>query len=237
MTNQQLLSCLDFTNLAVDLPVQTIDDLCQKAQTYQVAAVCVQKQYIRHCSEILGDSSVLVASVFSFPEGDQPLKIIMQDIDRSLADGVNECDIVIPLKTLASIHDISHFQDTITTFVESLRSTFPRENATLKFILATDVLQTKDKIQAATKAVVEGGGDFVKTCTGQHGGGATLQVLQWMLDTIQTNNSQIGLKASGGVKTVAFAKDLFQLVQSYHQQPLTVQQFRIGASSLLDELV
>lgn len=232
-----LAEFLDLTDLSKDLSASDCQALCEKAQRYGVAAVCVQPVWVRHCSEYLDTSDVLVATVFNFPNGDLPLPQILPMIDQAISDGANECDIVIPLKQLAFISDMNEYQDRVSDFVDKIRCAFPSTQTTLKCIIATDVLKSQKMIQAATEGVINGGADFVKTCTGQHGGGATIEAIRWMLETIKKQNSAIGLKASGGIKTVAFANEIFNLVQSQHDYPLTPQHFRIGTSSLLDNII
>jgi deoxyribose-phosphate aldolase len=94
----------------------------------------------------------------------------------------------------------------------------------LKVIIETCLLSEQEKT-AACRLAVRGGADFVKTSTGFSKGGATIEDVQLMRRTV---GPDVGVKASGGIRTLAALK-----------QMLAAGATRIGASasvSIINEL-
>ncbi|MFI4938147.1 MAG: deoxyribose-phosphate aldolase [Candidatus Berkiellales bacterium] len=234
---QEVIQFIDLTNLSNDLNQTDLITLCEKSHSkaYKVAAICVEKQYVSFCKKYLSSSGIPIASVFNFPNGDQEISKIQDDISECIAKGVDELDIVIPIKNLMQTDDVNQFKEIIVSFATEIRNFVP--NKILKFIISTDVLQKISLIQAATEAVILAKADFVKTCTGKNGGGVTLEALQNMLDVIKNMKSNIGIKASGGIRNVQFAAEIYNLVKKSRGEELTPKNFRLGASGLLDDLL
>lgn len=236
-TCSDLIQFIDLTNLSNEMSEKALVELCNKCQskTYKVAALCVEKEYVGFCKKHLSSSDILVASVFNFPNGDQEISVILEDISKALSEGVDELDVVIPIEKLKEIHDINQFKEIILSFCTEIRNF--ATNKKIKFIISTDVLKSPARIQAATEAVILAKGDFVKTCTGKNGAGVTLEALQSILDVIKNMKSNIGVKASGGIKHYKFAGEIYNIVKSVYEKELTSENFRLGASSLLDDLL
>ena len=131
------------------------------------------------------------------------------------------------------IDDLGQFQDIITEFVATIKNHAPN---ILKMIISTDVLNDSKRIKAASIAVIQGGADFIKTCTGKTGNGITLEAWRDILDVVKAQDKIIGVKASGGVKTPDFALKIANMAQESYKTKLTPRLFRIGASGLIDEL-
>jgi deoxyribose-phosphate aldolase len=235
-TYNDLIQFIDLTNLSDDIPETELVELCNKCESrnYKVAALCIEKKYIKFCKQYLSSSDILIASVFNFPNGDQDISEIFDDVSNALSQGVDELDIVIPIKKLKEIDDVNDFKDVILSFASEMRSFVP--NNVLKFIISTDVLKQPSLIQAATEAVILAKGDFVKTCTGKNGAGVTLEALQVMLEVIKNYGGTIGIKASGGIKNFEFAGEIYRKTKKTYNNELTSKLFRLGASSLLDDL-
>lgn len=236
-TYNDLIQFIDFTNLANEISEKELVELCKKCQSnsYQVAALCIEQKYVKFCKQYLSSSSISIATVFNFPNGDEEMPKILEDISRSLSHGVDELDVVIPIEKLKEIDDVNHFKEAILYFATEIRSLAPTNR--LKFIISTDVLKKSSLIQAATEAIILAKGDFVKTCTGKNGAGVTLDALQCILDAIKSMESTIGIKASGGIKNFKFAGEIYGKIKKGYEKPLTAETFRLGASSLLDDLL
>lgn len=236
-TYHDLIRFIDLTNLSNDLTEKELVELCNKCESknYKVAALCIEKKYIKFCKQCISSSDMLIASVFNFPNGDQEISEIFDDISKALAQGVDELDVVIPIKKLKELDDVNDFKDVILSFASEIRGFVP--NNLLKFIISTDVLKHPSLIQAATEAVILAKGDFVKTCTGKNGAGVTLEALQCMLDVIKNKGCNIGIKASGGIKNFEFAGEIYRKTKTTYNNQLTSKLFRLGASSLLDDLL
>lgn len=233
-----LLGFLDYTNLETDLSPIALSEFLKKASTanYHVAAVCVAPAYIHQAKEHLSHTPVKIASVFNFPYGTDGLVDIQDSIRYAIKEGVDECDLVIPFNLLKNASTPTQYKTIIGDFVEEVRSCCIQH--VLKVIISTDVLMQPELIQAASEAVIEGGANFIKTCTGKTGAGVTPKAVSTILNVIKTSKRPIGIKVSGGIKTLAAATDYYQQVQAiYKDKPLSPSQFRIGASQLLEEIL
>lgn len=231
---QPLFSYLDLTLLSEPLTEDQLLSLCEKGVApYKVAALCVPPAAVAFCRHCLNDSEVKIASVFNFPNGNQGMTTIKQAIEKALIAGVDELDVVIPFSKLDALTDLNSFTKIIRKFVAELKKTAP-ENL-LKVIIGTDILREPGLIQAACYGALEGGGDFIKTCTGK-GPGVTLAALTEIAKVIRLEQSSIGVKVSGGIKTPLFAYQLFNKAEELLPFPLGKHNFRIGASGLYDML-
>ena len=111
--------------------------------------------------------------------------------------------------------------------------------AHLKVILETCELPDENAIRRACRVALEAGTDFLKTSTGKGRHGATLDHTRILLEEASawrsTTGTTIGVKAAGGIRTTAEATAYLELAESYYDS-VDASVFRIGASSLLDEL-
>ena len=116
------------------------------------------------------------------------------------------------------------------------------KDAHLKVILATGELQNDENIYKASWAAILAGADFIKTSTGKETVNATLEVTYIMLKAIEKyykeSGKKVGFKPAGGIKTVEEALEFIALVKNVlGDEWLTPELFRIGASSLLDNVI
>src|SRR5918998_1753974 len=114
--------------------------------------------------------------------------------------------------------------------------------AHVKVIVEADELGGYDHVRHATLLAMEGGADFVKTSTGKVGKGATpaatLVMLEAVRDYAWRTGRAVGMKAAGGVRTSKQAIHQLVLVkETLGDDWLTPDRFRIGASSLLNDLL
>jgi deoxyribose-phosphate aldolase len=89
---------------------------------------------------------------------------------------------------------------------------------------------------------MEAGADFIKTSTGKASSGATpgvtLVMLEAIRDYVERTGRPVGMKAAGGVSTSKAALHRLVLVkETLGGEWLTPDRFRIGASSLLNDLL
>lgn len=108
----------------------------------------------------------------------------------------------------------------------------------LKVILETGMLLSPGAIAEASRLSIEGGADFLKTSTGKTAVSATPDAAEIMLATIRESGRAVGLKVSGGVRTLADAALYLDLAdRAMGAGWATPETFRIGASALYDALV
>jgi deoxyribose-phosphate aldolase len=99
-------------------------------------------------------------------------------------------------------------------------------------------LQDPKLIEAASRIAIEAGADFIKTSTGKTPVSATPEAAEIMLNAIKASGRPVGLKPSGGIRTLADAKIYLDLADRIMGQGwATPKTFRIGASSVYDTLI
>jgi deoxyribose-phosphate aldolase len=233
-TAQRALRSLDLTDLTETCTDQAIDALCKKALDPRgpVAAVCVWPQFVKRAQEGLKGSSVRIATVVNFPAGGEDVGRVTDDVQEALSDGANEIDLVLPYEAVRR-GDLA----AATEVVEAVREMID-QNRLLKVILETGELKDAALIETASRIAIEAGADFIKTSTGKTPVSATPEAAEIMLNAIKASGRPVGLKPSGGIRTVADAKIYLDLADRILGQGwATPQTFRIGASSVYDALI
>jgi deoxyribose-phosphate aldolase len=231
---RRILRCLDLTDLSETCSEHGTAALCAKALTPQgpVAAVCVWPQMVSLANAGVQGSSVRVATVVNFPGGEDDLERVCDDIEEALGDGATEIDCVLPYKAFLR-GDISGVRE----FLAGVRDVVDGGRA-LKVILETGALADARTVEAASRLAIEAGADFLKTSTGKSPIGATPQAAEVMLEVIRASERPVGLKASGGIRTLAEARTYLDLADRLMGQGwATPATFRIGASGLFEVLI
>ena len=181
-------------------------------------------------------SGVKVASVATaFPSGQSPLDVKLADVRDAVSFGADEVDMVIDRGAFLSGRYAKVF-DEIVQVKEACGE------AHLKVILEVAELGTYDNVRRASLLAMAAGADFVKTSTGKLPGAATLPVQLVMLEAIrdvyEETGRKVGMKPAGGVRT---SKNAIQYLVQVHEtlgpEWLTPDLYRIGASSLLNDVL
>lgn len=231
---QRALRCLDLTDLTDTCTDQAIDALCARAQDPRgpVAAVCVWPQFVVRAREALRGSPVRIATVVNFPAGGEDVERVTDDVREALSDGANEIDLVLPYEALRR-------GDTAVAseMVEAVREVVD-QGRSLKVILETGMLTEPALIEAASRLAIDAGADFIKTSTGKTPVSATPEAAEIMLHAIKASGRPVGLKPSGGIRTVADAGVYLGLADRIMGPDwATPKTFRIGASSVFEALI
>jgi deoxyribose-phosphate aldolase len=241
---EMAISMVDLTTLeGADTPGRVVS-LCTKAMrpdprdltVPSVAAVCVYPDLVAHARSVLGSSPVAVASVAtSFPSGRASLTVKLMDVREAVSAGADEIDMVIDRGAFLSGR-IGQVFDEVVAVKEACG------DAHLKVILETGELVTYDNVRRASWIAMLGGADFIKTSTGKVAVNATLPVALVMLEAVrdfaETAGPTVGVKVAGGIRTTKDAIRYLVLVnETVGSTWLTPKLFRIGASSLLNDLL
>lgn len=228
------LACLDLTSLNTADAETDIATLCQRAQSRfgPVAAVCVWPRLAAFARAQL-PASIGVAAVANFPHGHADIDAAVRDTLQIVQAGAQEVDLVLPYRSLMAGDERDASQ-----LLEAVRRACP--GLLLKVILETGELGTSALIERACQLSLDGGADFLKTSTGKTPVSATLAAARLMLGTIAASPAarhRVGFKAAGGIRTVAEATAYLTLTQELlGASALTPQRFRIGASSMLNDI-
>jgi deoxyribose-phosphate aldolase len=196
---QQIASLIDHTLLKPEAAREDIARVCAEAREWEFASVCVNPVWVRFVAGELGDSAVRVCTVIGFPLGANESQIKMLEAETALRAGAHELDMVQNIGALRS-GDLALVEKEIA----ELAAVAHAGNALLKVILETSLLTNEQKATACRLAV-EAGADFVKTSTGFSTGGATARDVALMRGNV---GSALGVKASGGVRTLAAVREM-----------------------------
>ncbi|MGQ9848500.1 MAG: deoxyribose-phosphate aldolase [Aggregatilineaceae bacterium] len=208
----QLARLIDHTLLRPEATREQIVTLCQEARLHRFASVCVNPAYVALAVELLaGVEDVWVCTVIGFPLGATLSSVKACEAEQVIALGAREVDMVQNVGALKS-GDLALVRQDIAAVVEVAHG----QGALCKVILETALLTDEEKIAACTIAK-EAGADFVKTSTGFGPGGATVHDVTLMRQVV---GPQMGVKASGGIRSYADALAMIQAGAS-----------RIGASA------
>jgi deoxyribose-phosphate aldolase len=229
------LRLLDLTDLSDGCREDHIEALIQKALTPHgpVAAVCVWPQFVSLCRARLKGKGVKVATVINFPKGGDDVERAIEDTEEALKDGADEIDLVMPWHALLAGDEI-----TARSMIGEVQDLTEDAGKRLKVILETGMLPDQATVRKAAEIAIDCGADFIKTSTGKTPVSATPEAVATMLEAIRAADRTVGLKPSGGIRTLADAKLYLGLVDAamgpVWASPGT---FRFGASGLYDALV
>ncbi|HKO97790.1 MAG TPA: deoxyribose-phosphate aldolase [Pyrinomonadaceae bacterium] len=194
-------SLIDHTLLKPEATDDDIKKLCEEAARYQFASVCVNPAWVRVAACSLAGTGVPVCTVIGFPLGATLPDVKAYEARRSIFDGAREVDMVINVGALRSGDDCLVEHD-----IRSVVEVAHEYNVTCKVIIETALLTDDEKVRACI-AAKNAGADFVKTSTGFAKGGATVADIALMRRTV---GSDLGVKASGGVKGLEDARALVE---------------------------
>jgi len=201
-----------------------------------VAAVCVYPDLVQVAKHELPGSGVAVASVAtSFPSGRASLDVKLADVRDAVTAGADEIDMVIDRGAF-----LAGRYGQVYAEVRAVREACG--GAHLKVILETGELATLDNVARASWLAMLAGADFVKTSTGKVTPAATPAVALVMLAAVrdfeQASGRRVGVKVAGGIRTAKDAIRYLVLVNEVAGPAwLTPRYFRIGASTLLNDLL
>ena len=190
---------IDHTLLAPDATEADIDRMCEEALEYRFASVCVNPSWVRRTASRLRGSDVLACSVIGFPFGATTAEIKAMEARRALRDGAREIDMVINIGALKS----GNYEE-VGADIAKVVDAAHEVGAVCKVIIETALLTDEEKVIASVLAK-KAKADFVKTSTGYGPGGATVYDVALMREAV---GPKMGVKASGGVKTMEDAEDM-----------------------------
>jgi deoxyribose-phosphate aldolase len=199
--DQNLAKLIDHTLLKPDATQQEIAQLCFEARKYGFASVCVNPTWVQLCAQLLKGSPVKVCTVIGFPLGATSAESKAFETKTAIEQGATEIDMVINIGALKA-RDL----ETVARDIRGVVQAAHAKNIIVKVIIETSLLTDEEKTIASLISK-EAGADFVKTSTGFAGGGATVHDVELMRKTV---GPQMGVKASGGVRTFEDAASMIK---------------------------
>ena len=232
---RRAITLLDLTELGDAATDADVVALCTRAHSPHgnTAAVCVWPRHVALAAEQLWGTNVRIATVVNFPSGAEAIDDVLAMTRQALADGADEIDLVLPYPAF-----LQGDTATAAAMIDAVRGVVPGDSHVLKVILETGELVDPTAIRAAAELAVAHGADFIKTSTGKTPQSATLEATAIMLGVIQGAGRLVGLKPSGGIRTLDDATHyLTQADDLMGPGWATPATFRFGASGLLTALI
>jgi deoxyribose-phosphate aldolase len=189
----------DHALLMPEVDEKAVVRLCDEARQWNFHSVAINPVWVPTAGTALQGSSVKVLAAVGFPLGANRTDIKLAEAVKSVADGAHEIDMVANIGWLAS-GEMSKAESEIRRIREALPF-----NIVLKVIIEAGKLTDEQQV-TATKAVINGGAQFVKTCTGFFGVTDVDQVRR----LFRAAAGQIEVKASGGIRTVEHCRHLLE---------------------------
>lgn len=192
---------IDHTLLKPDATADQVRKLCAEAREYDFAAVCLNPTHVKLAAELLAGSQIAVCTVVGFPLGANLTVTKAIETEHVISEGATEVDMVINLGAL-KVGNLELVESDIAAVVAVAHA----HKAICKVIIETGLLTEAEKVTAC-QLVKQAGADFVKTATGFSGGGATVADVALMRQTV---GPEMGVKAAGGVRSLADARSMVE---------------------------
>ncbi len=194
-----IASYIDHTVLKPTTLVADVEKVCKEAVENGFAAVCVPPLFVKQAKMLTAGSEVKVATVIGFPFGYSAIEAKVAEIVLAILDGADELDMVINISAVKN-NDWQFLANEINTVMPIIRS----KEKVIKVIIESGILTDEEIIKCCDIYGVAGV-DFMKTSTGYAEKGATVAAIKLMRKHLA---DAIKIKASGGIKSYSFAKEL-----------------------------
>ena len=188
MTNAEILTHIDHTVLKADAKWADIAQICEEAQQYHTASVCIPSCWVEKAKKTYPELNV--CTVIGFPLGYQTESVKILEAADAIAAGANEIDMVINISALKNGDDAAVLHE-----IKEIRRVC--ENQILKVIIETCYLTEDEKIRCC-EMVTEAKADYIKTSTGFGSAGAQLEDIALFRAHI---GGDVKIKAAGGIRT------------------------------------
>lgn len=203
---QKLNSFIEHTLLKPEAQQEDFRKLCLEAKQNLFLGVCVNSSWTEFCRREIDhlfqdqqNSKTKLVTVVGFPSGVGLSRAKAFETEQSIALGADEIDMVIHLGWLKD-RRIVEVENDIKSVVAAA------QGRPVKVIFETHLLTQEEKILAC-EICIRAGAHFVKTSTGFSGGGATAEDVLLMKQIV---GDQLGVKASGGVRSLEQAEKMIE---------------------------
>ena len=194
-------SYIDHTILKPTATLAEVEKVCSEARQYGFAAVCIPPLFVTKAKELVKNSKLKVTTVIGFPFGYNAIEAKVAEIVLAMVDGADELDMVINISAIKN-NDWNFIANEINTIMPIVKS----KSKIIKVIIESGVL-TDDEIIKCCDIYGMAAVDYVKTSTGYAEKGASVHAVKLIRTHLADS---VKIKASGGIKTYAFAKELIE---------------------------
>jgi deoxyribose-phosphate aldolase len=182
---------IEHTNLKPTLTHHDVEQLISEAKQHQLLGVCVPPFWVKKAKRDMGDADIQLVTVIGFPLGYQMTEAKLAEMQRAIDDGADELDMVMNISALKSQMNWSKIE------IAKCSKLAHEHYKLLKVIIETAYLNEQE-LALACRWCADAGVDFVKTSTGFAPEGAQIEDIKKMREMLPSN---VGIKASGGIKT------------------------------------
>lgn len=197
--SKNIASYIDHTLLKQTTTLADVDRICVEASMENFAAVCIPPRYVANAKKLLDGSPVKIATVVGFPLGYNVTDVKLREIDDALNMGADELDMVQDLCALKN-GDWKLLEKEIEACIKPIHAA----GKIIKVIIESGIL-TETELLRCCELYSNYEVDFLKTSTGFADKGATIEAVTTMKAHLP---KRMGIKASGGIRTLKFAKEL-----------------------------
>lgn len=190
MTEQDILSKVDHTNLKQTATFRDIITLCDQGKAHGVASVCIPPNMVKLAKEYMGQS-LPICTVIGFPNGYATTTVKLLETQTALEDGASEIDMVIPINLLKEGKHQAILQE-----IQKIKGIC--QDRILKVIIETALL-SEDEKRTMCQILNDSSADFIKTSTGFSTHGATLPDIELLRKHC---HKHIQIKAAGGISSM-----------------------------------
>ncbi|MBT2732253.1 deoxyribose-phosphate aldolase [Carnobacterium sp. ISL-102] len=197
----ELANMVDHTLLKADAKKAAFEKVCQEADDYGFKMVAINSAPVAFCKELLKESPVHVGAAIGFPLGQTTIATKVFEATDAIKNGADEIDYVINIGELKN-GNLAYIEQEMTGIVSVCQA----NNILSKVILENCYLTDEEKI-AVCEIAKRVKPNFVKTSTGFGTGGATIEDVRLMKETVGAN---VKVKAAGGIRDFATAKAMVE---------------------------
>lgn len=198
-----IASYIEYTNLKVDMTSDYLKTMCADAIQYGFPAINLNQYFIPEAVELLAGSNVVIGCGSGYPLGSYSSKVKEYEAKDAVKMGAGAIDAMLNVSAF-KMKRYDFVMDELHRIIQASRSV--NDRVIMKLIIECCLL-TDDEKKRICEMAVEAGMDYVKSSTGMNKGGATTRDIKLMYEAVQ---GKILVKAAGGIKDYAFAKELIE---------------------------
>jgi deoxyribose-phosphate aldolase len=197
MSEIDIASYIDNSLLSPTAIAQEVEQYCQQANQFGFPTVCVYPSMVAKATELLQNKQIQVCTVIGFPTGATTSAVKLYEAKEVVENGATELDVVINLGWLKTGLSEKIYKEIAEICSETRQ--------TVKAILETNLLTDTEK-RLAAEICMDAGVTYLETSTGWFGG-ATVADVSYLN---QLAKGRVGIKASGGIRTLEQALALIE---------------------------
>ena len=201
LTEKTLAKYFDHSLLKAFSTDEELIQLCKEAKEIGAAMVAINSYPVKLCKEYLKDTDVHVGAAISFPLGQTTIEVKAFETKKAIEEGADEIDYVVNIGKV-KLHEYDYIEEEMKVIVDICR-----EANVISKVIFENCYLTKEEIKQLALIAKKVKPDFIKTSTGFGTGGATLEDVKLMVETVE---GEVKVKAAGGIRDWATCKALIE---------------------------